>query len=56
MTRAITAYWLGRIGYERAHALQHELVQARIRGSIGDVILLLEHDPVVTLEIGRAHV
>ena len=52
MTRAITAYWLGRIGYERAHALQHELVQARIRGSIGDVILLLEHDPVVTLGRG----
>jgi lipoyl(octanoyl) transferase len=50
--RTITAYWLGRVAYERAHALQHALVEARIHGRIGDVILLLEHDPVVTLGRG----
>ena len=52
MRRNITAYWLGRVAYDRAHALQHALVEARIQGRIGDVILLLEHDPVVTLGRG----
>ena len=52
MTRVITAYWLGRVAYDRAHALQQTLVEARIQGRIGDVILLLEHDPVVTLGRG----
>lgn len=50
--RTITAYWLGRVPYERAHKLQEALVTARIHGSIGDVIVLLEHDPVVTLGRG----
>lgn len=49
MKRTISAYWLGRIGYEEAHALQRELVRARVAGAIGDVLLLLEHDPVITL-------
>ena len=52
MTAVITAYWLGRVAYDRAHALQHALVEARIHKRIGDVILLLEHDPVVTLGRG----
>jgi lipoyl(octanoyl) transferase len=54
MKRSITAYWLGRVGYERAHALQQALVDARIHtpDRFGDVILLLEHDPVVTLGRG----
>jgi lipoyl(octanoyl) transferase len=47
--RSATAYWLGRIGYDDAHRLQERLVRARIAGAIGDVILLLEHDPVITL-------
>ncbi len=47
--RSITAHWLGRIGYERAHALQETLVQKRIEKSIGDTLLLLEHDSVITL-------
>jgi lipoyl(octanoyl) transferase len=52
--RAITAYWLGRIAYDRAHALQQALVDARIQtpDRFGDVLLLLEHDPVVTLGRG----
>ena len=54
MKRTITAYWLGRIAYDRAHALQQALVDARIHTPerFGDVILLLEHDPVVTLGRG----
>jgi lipoyl(octanoyl) transferase len=58
LRRSIKAYWLGRIAYERAHRLQHELVRARVDGRVGDVLLLLEHDPVITLGRGakRDHV
>ncbi len=50
--RTITATWLGRIAYERAHRLQAALVEARAKGEIGDTLLLLEHDPVITLGRG----
>jgi lipoyl(octanoyl) transferase len=50
--QSITAHWLGRIGYERAHAMQERLVKARVAGQIEDTILLLEHDPVITLGRG----
>ncbi len=50
--RSFTARWLGRIGYGQAHALQQELLDARVRGETGDVLLLLEHPPVVTLGRG----
>ena len=46
---AITAQWLGRIGYREAWQLQKELVEQRVAGGIGDRLLLLEHDPVLTL-------
>jgi lipoyl(octanoyl) transferase len=49
MPRAFTAHWLGRVRYARGHALQERLVAARLRGEIGDTLLLLEHEPVVTL-------
>jgi lipoyl(octanoyl) transferase len=48
----ITARWLGRRGYGEAHALQEQLARQRTCGEIGDTLLFLEHDPVVTL--GRA--
>jgi lipoyl(octanoyl) transferase len=52
MSRSIEAHWLGRVPYGRAHALQQALQDARIRGAVGDTLLLLEHPPVITL--GRA--
>ncbi|HEY2509665.1 MAG TPA: lipoyl(octanoyl) transferase LipB [Polyangiaceae bacterium] len=56
--KRITAYWLERIRYGEAHALQQRLVEARVRGEIGDTLLLLEHAPVITLGRGAdgAHV
>lgn len=44
--------WLGRIGYAEALTLQEELVaRKRADSSLGDELLLLEHEPVYT--IGR---
>lgn len=43
--------YLGVALYAHALRLQHRLVRARAEGSIPDVLLLLEHPPVVT--IGR---
>jgi len=43
---------LGRIGYARALELQERLLEARARGEIPDQLLLLEHDPVITLGRG----
>lgn len=45
----ITAWWLGRTRYRDAWHLQHRLVVARAAGAIGDQLLLLEHEPVLTL-------
>ena len=45
----IAARWLGRIGYRDAWALQKELLEERASGAIPDQLLLLEHDPVLTL-------
>ena len=42
---------LGRRGYSEVHALQSELLDARIAGRIRDTLVLVEHDPVVT--VGR---
>ncbi|MDR5726711.1 MAG: lipoyl(octanoyl) transferase LipB [Terriglobia bacterium] len=40
---------LGRIGYPEALELQQELVALRKQQKIGDVLVLLEHPPVLTL-------
>lgn len=40
---------LGVEPYERAWELQHRLVEARQRGELDDILILLEHEPVITL-------
>ena len=47
--RPIVAEWLGRIGYREAWARQKALLEQRAAGEIEDRLLLLEHDPVLTL-------
>ena len=41
--------YLGRVDYGDALRLQEELVALRQQGRIGNVLLLLEHPPVLTL-------
>ncbi|MBV9479451.1 MAG: lipoyl(octanoyl) transferase LipB [Acidobacteria bacterium] len=45
----ISAVHLGLIDYANALALQRRLVDARKQGTTGDVLLFLEHSPVITL-------
>ena len=40
---------LGRIAYPEAAALQQKLVKARFEDRIGDILLVLEHPPTITL-------
>ncbi|HEU5074508.1 MAG TPA: lipoyl(octanoyl) transferase LipB [Polyangiaceae bacterium] len=51
-SRRLHGVWLGRRGYESVHALQLELLEARKRHEIPDTVLLVEHDPVITLGRG----
>jgi lipoyl(octanoyl) transferase len=53
--RTFEARWLGRVRYGEALALQEDLLARRLAGEIGDTLLLLEHEPTVTLGRG-AHV
>jgi lipoate-protein ligase B len=48
----LTVEWLGRVPYVEALERQRKCVEARRSGSQGDVLLLLEHPPVVTLGRG----
>jgi lipoyl(octanoyl) transferase len=50
--RTFEARWLGRVRYGDALALQEDLLAKRLAGAIGDTLLLLEHEPTVTLGRG----
>ena len=50
--RVVDAHWIGRVPYADAHALQEELLEARLQGRVGDTVLLLEHPPVLTMGRG----
>jgi lipoate-protein ligase B len=52
MARPVQIEWLGRAAYDDALALQRRLVDERAGGCGVDRLLLLEHDPVVTLGRG----
>jgi lipoyl(octanoyl) transferase len=41
--------YLGRVGYAEALALQQEMVELRYQGRVENLLLLLEHPPVLTL-------
>ncbi|MFY9904113.1 MAG: lipoyl(octanoyl) transferase LipB [Terriglobales bacterium] len=45
----ISVVQLGQLAYAEGLRLQRELVELRKAGEIGDVLLLLEHSPVITL-------
>ena len=45
----ISYLYLGRVAYDEALRLQAELVELRYQGRIENVLLLLEHPPVLTL-------
>ncbi len=45
----ISVIQLGRVDYATGLELQRSLVELRKKGEIGDVLLLLEHAPVITL-------
>jgi lipoyl(octanoyl) transferase len=49
VAKALAIAWLGRVPYRAAWCLQENLRAAILDGSGGDTLLLLEHDPVVTL-------
>src|SRR5208282_1809445 len=48
-THVISVVQLGALAYAEGLRLQQKLVDLRKTGEIGDVLLLLEHSPVITL-------
>jgi lipoyl(octanoyl) transferase len=49
MTRPIALYDLGLVPYGPTHRLQQTLVEQRRGDEVSDLVLLLEHTPVITL-------
>ena len=58
--RSLEVRRLGRVPYAEALEFQKRLVEQRRAGTIGDVLLLVEHPPVLTLGVrgdgGRSHI
>lgn len=52
--RTLTVHRLGRVEYEDGIRLQELFARARREGKVGDVLLLLEHPPVLTLGRGAS--
>src|SRR5689334_12816570 len=47
--RGVYLYEMGRVPYREALAVMTELAGARTQGAIPDTVMLLEHEPVITL-------
>jgi lipoyl(octanoyl) transferase len=48
MTLDLHGVWLGRRAYDETYHLQNALLEKRRSGEIGNVVLLLEHEPTIT--------
>lgn len=46
---AVTVYELSRVGYREAYQLQTRILEDRVKGILGDTLLLLEHPHTVTV-------
>lgn len=49
VARTLDVRRLGRVDYDEASDLQKRLVEERRAGTVGDLLLLVEHPPVITL-------
>jgi len=52
MTRRLRGVWLGRRRYGPVQTFQERVLAARQRGEVGDTVLFVEHEAVVTLGRG----